>query len=159
MRNESEEVMGLWPIQGDEKRLGPATIVYGTVPLSFVIPSVPGFPTSPLSPATTYVVLLKENHMQLTEAATLDRKSGGAERSAVLQTFRGNADSYAQTELSSRPERSAVESLPRRAVGPERTRISYRTALETTASIQVRRYSRTRSESLSLTTSFEAKSS
>ena len=32
---------------------------------------------------TTYVVLLKENHMQLTEAATLDRKSGGAEGPAV----------------------------------------------------------------------------
>ncbi len=54
--------------------------------------SEPGFPTSPLSPATTYVVLLKENHMQLTEAAALDRKSGeadlsrravGPERSAV----------------------------------------------------------------------------
>jgi hypothetical protein len=28
-------------------------------------PSVPGFPTSPLSPATTYVVLCKENHMRL----------------------------------------------------------------------------------------------
>jgi hypothetical protein len=33
-----------------EKRLGSATTVYGTVALSFVIPSVPGFPTSPLSP-------------------------------------------------------------------------------------------------------------
>ena len=52
-------------------------------PLLFVIPSVPGFPASPLSPATTYVVLSKENHMQLTEAATLDRKSGEAEGSAV----------------------------------------------------------------------------
>jgi hypothetical protein len=31
--------MGLWPIQGDEKRLGPATTLYGTVALSFVIPS------------------------------------------------------------------------------------------------------------------------
>jgi hypothetical protein len=31
----------------------------------------------------TYVVLPKENHMPLTEAATLDRKSGGAEGSAV----------------------------------------------------------------------------
>jgi hypothetical protein len=31
----------------------------------------------------TYVVLLKENHMQLTEAATLDRKSGEAEGSVV----------------------------------------------------------------------------
>jgi hypothetical protein len=29
------------------------------------------------------VVLLKENHMQFTEATTLDRKSGGAEGSAV----------------------------------------------------------------------------
>ena len=122
--------MGLLPTQGDEKRIGSATNLYGTVALSlssrepvtflisyfdnrapleqspcplttdnqpvlwqppspshnpplFVIPSVPGFPTSPLSPATTYVVLPKENHMQLTEAATLDRKSGGAEGSAV----------------------------------------------------------------------------
>jgi hypothetical protein len=59
-------------------------------PFLFVIPSEAGFPTSPLSPATTYVVLLKENHMQLTEAASLDRKSGGAEGSAVPRTFRGN---------------------------------------------------------------------
>jgi hypothetical protein len=52
-------------------------------PLLFVIPSVPGFPASLLSPATTGVVLSKENHTQLTEAATLDRKSGGSEGSAV----------------------------------------------------------------------------
>src|SRR5882757_6075897 len=58
--------------------------------LSFVIPSEPGFPTSPLSPATTHVVLSKENHTHLTKAATLDRKSGGAEGSAVQRTFRGN---------------------------------------------------------------------
>jgi hypothetical protein len=32
-------VMGLRPTQGDEKRLGPATTFYGTVALSFVIPS------------------------------------------------------------------------------------------------------------------------
>ena len=69
--------------KGDAKRFGPATTLYGTVALSFVIPSVPGFPTSPLSPATTHVVLSKENHTLLTEAATLDRKSGGAEGSAV----------------------------------------------------------------------------
>jgi hypothetical protein len=55
----------------------------------------------------TYVVLPKENHMQLTEAATLDRKSGKAEGSAVLRTFPGNVLT----------ERSGVESLPRRAVG------------------------------------------
>ncbi len=52
-------------------------------PLLSVIPSVPGFPASPLSPATTYVVLPKENHMQLIDAATLDRKSGEAEGPAV----------------------------------------------------------------------------
>ena len=84
--------MGLWPIQGDEERLGPATTLSATITLSFVIPSVPGFPTSPLSPATTYVVLPKENHMQLTEAATLDRKSGEAEGSAVSRTFPGKTD-------------------------------------------------------------------
>jgi hypothetical protein len=32
-------VIGLWPFQGGEKRLGPATSLYGTVSLSFVIPS------------------------------------------------------------------------------------------------------------------------
>jgi len=30
---------GPWPIQVDEKRLGPATTLYGTAALSFVIPS------------------------------------------------------------------------------------------------------------------------
>ena len=52
-------------------------------PLLSVIPSVPGFPASLLSPATPDVVLFKENHTQPTEAATLDRKSGEAEGSAV----------------------------------------------------------------------------
>jgi hypothetical protein len=32
-------------------------------PLLFVIPSVPRFPASQLSPTPKYVVLLKENHM------------------------------------------------------------------------------------------------
>ena len=56
-------------------------------PLLFVIPpapacrgSVPGFPISQLLPATAYVVLLKENHMQLIEASTLGRKSGARGR-------------------------------------------------------------------------------
>src|SRR6202030_261862 len=52
-------------------------------PLLFVIPSVPGFPAALLSSATPDVVLFKENHTQPTEAATLDRKSGEAEGSAV----------------------------------------------------------------------------
>jgi hypothetical protein len=46
------------------------------------------------------VVLLKENHMLLTEAATPDRKSGEGEGSAVLRALRENVF---------RPERSAVE--------------------------------------------------
>jgi hypothetical protein len=66
------------------------TAFNGTACAPFVIPSVPGFPTSPLSLATTYVVLSKENHTQSTEAATLDRKSGEAEGSAVLRTSPGN---------------------------------------------------------------------
>src|ERR1700683_3259534 len=56
---------------------------YLAFPNKIAIPSVPGFPASPLSLATTYVVLSKENHMQSTDAATLDRKSGEAEGSAV----------------------------------------------------------------------------
>jgi hypothetical protein len=51
--------------------------------LLFVIPSVPGFPTSLLSTTTTDVVLIEENHMHSTEDATLDRKSGAAEGPAV----------------------------------------------------------------------------
>jgi hypothetical protein len=78
-----------WPTEGDEKRLPLETTFHRNVALPFVIPSVPGFPTSPLSPETTYVVLPKENHMHLTEAATLDRKSGEAEGSAVLRTRAG----------------------------------------------------------------------
>ncbi len=84
------------------------------------IRSEPGFPTSPLSPATTYVVLLKENHMQLTEAAALDRKSGEAdlsrravEGSAVFADLCWKRGILYSTKLSSR--------LPRCAVGPERS--------------------------------------
>jgi hypothetical protein len=90
-----------------EKR-GSATTLYGTVALSFVIPSVPEFPTSPLSAATTYVVLRKENHTQLTEGVTLDRKSGEAEGSAVPRTSAGNAEYYTQTKLSSLRERTRI---------------------------------------------------
>jgi hypothetical protein len=44
----------------------------------------------------------------LTEAATLDRKSGEAEGPAVPRTSPGSAKYYTQTILSSRPERSGV---------------------------------------------------
>jgi hypothetical protein len=36
-----------------------------------------------------YVVLPKENHVQLAEATSLDRKSGGAEGPVVPRTLRG----------------------------------------------------------------------
>jgi hypothetical protein len=40
--------------------------------------------------SANFVVLPKENHMQLTEATTLDRKSGEAEGSAVPRALPGN---------------------------------------------------------------------
>jgi hypothetical protein len=40
-------IMGLRPTQGNEKRLGPATTLYGTVAVSFVIPSVAEGPAVP----------------------------------------------------------------------------------------------------------------
>jgi hypothetical protein len=58
----------------------PATALSLHGPLLFVIPSALGFPTSPISQATTYVVLRQENHILFTEATTLNRKFGGGER-------------------------------------------------------------------------------
>jgi hypothetical protein len=78
--------MGLWPTQGDEKRLGPATTLYATVALSFVIPERTRISYFTALTSATYVVLPQENHMQLAEAATVDRKSGEAEGSAVPST-------------------------------------------------------------------------
>jgi hypothetical protein len=81
-------------------------------PLLFVIPSVLGFPASLLSPATTDVVLSKENHTQLTEAATLDRKSGEAEGSAVRHSCAPPLPASARhqsTALSSSKERAVAE--------------------------------------------------
>jgi hypothetical protein len=46
--------------------------------LRLFIRSVPGFSYLTALTRATYVVLPKENHIQLTEAATLDRKSGGS---------------------------------------------------------------------------------
>ena len=59
----------------------PVTTLNGIVAVPFVIPSVPGFPASQLSPAPLMWFSLKRNHMQLTEAATPDRKSGAADLS------------------------------------------------------------------------------
>jgi hypothetical protein len=55
---------------------------------------------SPRSPATTYVVLPKENHMQLTEAATLDRKIRGSPPvPACRRGICSSADLYWKREI------------------------------------------------------------
>ncbi len=72
-------------------------------------PSVPGFPTSPLSPAPTYVVLPKENHMLSTEAAALDRKSGEAEESAVPRTFLGKPHENPQGHQTPQEIRTSLD--------------------------------------------------
>ena len=56
----------------------------------------------------TYVVLLKENRMQLFEAATLDRKSGEAEGSAVRPSGAPNLPLNNHFPLR-HPERSASQ--------------------------------------------------
>jgi hypothetical protein len=90
-------VMGLWPTQGDEKRLGPATTLYGTVALSFVIPSeaegsavprtfrgyvfrqsVPGFPATLHWTRPRMRLSFKERRMMFANATKLYRKSGVA---------------------------------------------------------------------------------
>jgi hypothetical protein len=76
----------------------------------------------------TYVVLPKENHMQSTEAATLDRKSGEAdlsrravEGSAVPRTLPGSV--FRQSEVESRPRRAvgSAVSLVLISARPNRT--------------------------------------
>jgi hypothetical protein len=69
----------MWPIQGREKRLGPATTLYGTLALSFVIPPAPA------------------------------SRGSEAEGSVVPRNFPGNAESRPTTNLSSRLSRRAVE--------------------------------------------------
>jgi hypothetical protein len=48
-----------------------------------------------------YVALRKENHMQLTEVATLDGKSGAVEGSGLQPTFLGNVFVAEEAQLCS----------------------------------------------------------
>jgi hypothetical protein len=100
--------MSLRPTQGDEKRTPQQPLSIDGRPF-LCHPERTRISYFTTLTGATYVVLPKENHMQLTEAATLHRKSGEAEGSAVPRTFPGNAESHPATELSSRPERSEVE--------------------------------------------------
>jgi hypothetical protein len=63
-------------------------------PLLFVIPERTRISYFTALTSATFVVLSKENHMQLTEATTLDRKSGEAEGSAVPRTLPGNVSVF-----------------------------------------------------------------
>src|SRR5450631_4087787 len=91
-----------------ERCLGSATALSLQRPSPFCHPERTRISYLTALTGATYVVLPKENHMQLAEATSPDRKSGGAEGSAVPRTSPGNAEYYAQTELSSRPERTRI---------------------------------------------------
>jgi hypothetical protein len=83
-------VMGPWVTQGDEKALRSSNhSLWNRCPF-LCHPERTRISYFTALSSATYVVLPKENHMQLTEAATLDRKSGEAEGSAVPRTSRGN---------------------------------------------------------------------
>jgi hypothetical protein len=74
-----------------KKHLGPATTLYATVGPPFCHPERSRISYLTALTAAAYVVLSKENHMHSIEAATLDRKFGEGEGSAVPRIFPGNA--------------------------------------------------------------------
>src|ERR1700733_9521613 len=81
-------VMGLRPTQGNEKRLGPASALYGTVTLSLSSrPKRTRISCHAELATSTYAPFHKERRMRLAKANKFDRKSGGAERRDLR--FRG----------------------------------------------------------------------
>jgi hypothetical protein len=73
--------MGLRPTQGNEKRLGPASTLYGTVTLSLSSrPERTRISCHAELATSTYAPFHKERRMRLAKANKFDRKSGGAER-------------------------------------------------------------------------------
>jgi hypothetical protein len=68
------------------KRICPSNVrnLKPTAALNFVIPSVPGFPTTRHSPTATCAAFLKESRMKFANAPKVHRKSGAAEGSAVF---------------------------------------------------------------------------
>jgi hypothetical protein len=78
------------PNQGDAKRSRSRNHLPQTCNLFLCHPERTRISYLTALTSATCAVLPKENHMQLTEATTLDRKSGEAEGSAVLRTFLGN---------------------------------------------------------------------
>jgi hypothetical protein len=75
--------MGLRPTQVDEKRLRSSNCFPWSRRPFLCHPERTRISYFTALNSANYVVLPKENHMQLTEAPTPDRKSGGAEGSAV----------------------------------------------------------------------------
>jgi hypothetical protein len=76
--------MGLRPTQGDEKMPRSSNHSLWNRCSFLCHPERTRISYFTALTSATYVVLSKENHMLLTEAATLDRKSGEAEGSACF---------------------------------------------------------------------------
>jgi hypothetical protein len=68
--------MGLWPTQVDEKRLGPATTLYGTVALSFVIPSEAEGSAVPRIPPGNLVFYTQMELSSRPERSVVERSAG-----------------------------------------------------------------------------------
>jgi hypothetical protein len=119
-------IMGLRPTQGNEKRLGPATTLYGavTLPLSsraqprdlqFFPPATNAQLEVELSSrpkrtqisylaalaTATYAPFRRERRMKCASATKFHRKSGGAEwRDLLFPRFPGNVFSTERTQIS-----------------------------------------------------------
>jgi hypothetical protein len=73
--------MGLRLTQGNEKRLGPAPTLYGTVTLSLSSrPERTRISCHAALDMATCAAFVKESRMRITNATKLHRKSGEAER-------------------------------------------------------------------------------
>jgi hypothetical protein len=112
--------VALWRIDGDEQQLGPAAASYA-IPSSRLAEAsrerddkacalckyrrvkprgAPGLAFETWDPSNQFLLETPTHRFVIRDEA---------EGSAVPRTFRGNAQLYPQTELSSRPERSGVE--------------------------------------------------
>jgi hypothetical protein len=77
MTKERVTFVGKWFL--NRKSLGLAANLYETNALSFVIPSVPGFPATQRSTWPRVRLFVKESRMKIANATKLNRKSGVAQ--------------------------------------------------------------------------------
>jgi hypothetical protein len=81
--------MGLRPIQGNEKRLGPASALYGIVTLSLSSrPKRTRISCHAALETTACAAFSKESRMKFANATNTDRKFGEAERRDLRFLFR-----------------------------------------------------------------------